>query len=519
MLCSLIVFGVTSRPEPEAASPPPRWVSLWIAALPAAYILSPLALLCLPWLRRLPRMAWWILGFYALGQQIPALFTPEPLLASLLALVRTLMMFALIGLGAALGSSRDLRLMAVGLGVTFLIALVFTITANSDLLAQRLSHPYMTSVSLGLAGAVGIWLALLAPGRLLWRVPLGLGALAVLLLAGSRGPSAAALVGLLVAFAFYRDRRMVWGLVLGAGLLVGGLYAGNRLGASAVNRLFNADSTGRTAIWSKTLETISSEPWSGVGSYRLGTRLRSVDETCTLFPVPGVSAPTCPGWAAHLESPWLIAHNISLQQWAEAGPLGLVSLFALLGVVAMASIQGRDPLSLAIVSGLLVSTAVDNTLLVPSPFFAELFWVVAGVQLARVRTIHAGTGALAAGLMLALSYPLLLLIRPGVSPPTPDVVFLSTPYTSVNARPYQVIAQFRGLSGQYRASLQSCLEQCLPVSDVLFTIDHNRSPVLKLSGQLKAVAQQRLELRLYQNRWKGGLIPLATHRWTVETSR
>ena len=65
-------------------------------------MISPLALLTLPQLKKLPNTAKYILAFYAVSQQIPALLAPEPVLASVLALARTLLMFRLMDWGVAL---------------------------------------------------------------------------------------------------------------------------------------------------------------------------------------------------------------------------------------------------------------------------------------------------------------------------------------------------------------------------------------------------------------------------------
>ncbi|MEW6422712.1 MAG: O-antigen ligase domain-containing protein, partial [Deinococcota bacterium] len=163
-----------TRPAAPPAPAPLRWIPPWLAALPALYVISPLALLSLPWLRQLPRPAWWVLGFYALSQQLPALFSPEPFLASLLALGRTLLMLGLMGVGVALGDARQLRGMRWGLALVFLTALLYSGLGGTDLVIGRLSHPYMTPITLGLAGALGVWLALFGAGRLWWRLPFAL---------------------------------------------------------------------------------------------------------------------------------------------------------------------------------------------------------------------------------------------------------------------------------------------------------------------------------------------------------
>ncbi len=79
----------------------------------------------------------------------------------------------------------------------------------------------------------------------------------------------------------------------------------------------------------------------------------------------------------------MIAHNVTLQQLAETGPLGLLGLFVLLGVVVVSAVWVRDPLGVAVLSGMLLATATDNILVVPSPGVAEVFWVTVGAVLAQ----------------------------------------------------------------------------------------------------------------------------------------
>ena len=61
--------------------------------------------------------------------------------------------------------------------------ILYSVVGGSDVLLSRLGHPYMTPITLGLAGTLGIWLALFSRGGLVWRIPLGLGGLAVAFLA------------------------------------------------------------------------------------------------------------------------------------------------------------------------------------------------------------------------------------------------------------------------------------------------------------------------------------------------
>ncbi|WP_188971559.1 O-antigen ligase family protein [Deinococcus aerolatus] len=497
------------------------WIRVWLALLAPLYFFAPVAVLALPALRRLPRAAWWVLGFYALSQQLPALLTPEPLLSSGLALGRTLLVFGFMALGASLNSTRQLAPLGVGLALVYVTALGLTVGDGLNPLSQRLGHPYMTPITLGLAGAAGIWLALFAGGRLWWRVPLGTLALGILLLSGSRGPLAAALAGAALGFAVRQNRRVALGILAGAALLAGGFYLGQRLDLPAVSRLSKADTSGRDLVWNNALSVIRSEPVSGVGTYRLGTRLSPPGEGCTLWPAPDGRVTPCPTWIERLGQPWLIAHNVTLQQLAETGPLGLLGLFVLLGVVVAAAWRQRDPLGLAILSGLLVATANDNTLIVPGAFVGELFWVTAGSVLARMPqgspAVGWAGGAAAAGLMAALSFPLLV----GALRPAPDIKAsldaLIAPRDVQDTQNYQAFVRLNLPPGPYRVSLRACQRSCSTVITLPVTAPASGpTPLLKLGGHLYDAAQQRVELLVYPGQGSVRPQPLAQTSWVVK---
>lgn len=505
-------------------APAPLWIRVWLALLAPLYFLAPAAVFALPGLRRLPRAAWWVLGFYALSQQLPALLTPEPLINSGLALARTLLMFSFVALGASLHSTRQLAPLGIGLAAVYVTALGLTGLDGLNPLSQRLGHPYMTPITLGLAGAAGIWISLFAGGRLWWRVPLGTAALGILLLSGSRGPLAAALIGMALGFAVRQSRRMALGILAGAALLAGGFYLGQRLDLPAVSRLSNADTSGRDLVWNNVLSVIRSEPVSGVGSYRLGVRLSPPGEGCTLWPAPDGSVTPCPAWIDRLGQPWLIAHNVTLQELAEAGPLGLLGLFVLLGVAAAAAWRQRDPLGLAVLSGLLVATANDNTLIVPGPFVGELFWVTAGCILARMpqRSPAVGWagGVAAAGLLAALSFPLLVgALRPAL-PIQASLDALIAPRQVQDTQNYQAFVRLNLPPGAYRVSLRACQESCSTILTLPVTAPASGpTPLLKLGGNLYDTAEQRVELLLYPGKGSVRPQPLAQTSWTVTRAR
>lgn len=486
---------------------------IWLAGLPVVYFLSPLSLLALPALKNLPRPAWWLLGFYALSQTLPALIGPQPLLALGLALLRTLLMLGAIAVGAQLRETRRLWPIVLGLFLTYLIAGIYTLTAGPSL--ARLSHPYMTAVSLGLAGACGVWSALFMPGRPSLRWFLGLVSVAVLLLSGSRGPLLAALVGSLVALITVRRQLLVPFLLVSALVVGGGVLVGGQQGISSLQRLIQVDASGRDLIWADTLSVIRAYPASGIGSYLLGEELTPPGEKCVLWSGQvGQAGGVCPEWMTTLGHPWRVAHNAAMQQLAETGPLGLLGLFSVLTVILALALASRDGLSIAFVSGLLVSTLTDNTLIVPSPFFAELFWVMAGVLLTKQPSGSVNLLPPAALAVMTLAFPLWLLALPQRPLPKASLSLLLAPQKAVEEL-YTTYAQFNIMPGRYRAALRSCDKTCVTLKVVPFAVTSQDNPLLKLEAQLLPVRSQRLELFLYPEKATADLRPLASTSWNV----
>ena len=483
------------------------------------YLLSPLSLLALPALKRLPRVVWGILALYAVSQQLPALFSPEPLLATALALGRTLLMFGLMGVGVTLRSSDRLRPLAIGLAIIYATAVVYSLLSGTDFLVSRLTHPYMTSIALGLAGAYGVWTALFVGGRLWWRLPLGLVALGVLLFSGGRGPLAAALAGCVAGFVIRRGLRTGLLLLLGAGLLAGGFYVGDRLGISAITRFDSLDTTGRDIVWYNTLTVIKSQPLSGVGSYRLGKYLAPPSEGCPVVsPTASDGSTGCPTWIRSLGSPWLIAHNLTLQQLAETGPVGLLGLLALLSVVVVATFTGRNSFGMAVIAGMIVATLNDNTLLVPSPYFAELFWVIAGMQLTNIKELNVSSSGFGVGLALLFSLPLVITSFENsfrTVPASAHLSFLDASAQASVGKPYTVFAKFDVPTGLYRSTLNSCQTSCVTLETNTFIADATGSPVLTFETHLPVGPVQRIELRLLTGKASFNISPLGTRTWTV----
>ncbi|SMB90201.1 O-antigen ligase family protein [Deinococcus hopiensis] len=376
--------------SPDAPSfTPPRWVSWFLAIIPVFPALYAAALGSLPLLRFLPLRARQVLFFFAATQLIAALFTPRPLLSLGLAAARTLVIFAMIGAGAYLRDSRNLRPLLWGQLAVCVTAWVYTLsTQGLGGVQERLGHPYYFIVSLGLVAVVALWLIVFWQGSALWwRVPAVFFVVATFLATGSRGPLLALTVGSLAVLAFAgRQRR--WWLLLPAivGLGFASLTQGAELPILPVERLLNDQTTGRNYIWRDAIQAWQTSPIGGVGVYQGGERLTFLlKDGCLLTPTLERNGVACPASLVRWSSLWLTAHNAWLQWLLETGVLGLAGLALVVGYALWWSAHLRDALTVAILYGFTAINMVDVVIALPSQHFAELWWVAVGLTLAGIK--------------------------------------------------------------------------------------------------------------------------------------
>lgn len=496
----------------------PTWLRIWIALLPALPILSPVALIGLSELRKLEPSIQFILGVYAVTQLTAALLTPQPLLALGMAALRTLFMFGLIGLGVRLRNSVNLYALAAGLTVVYMTALLSAVNLlGNDLLSMRLSHPYYTSISLGIAGAFGVWIALDAR---MWRWPLrlavgGLG-LVILLLSGSRGPLLLALVGVLLLVQVRAQRKLVLS-VIAVLLIIGSVFFG--FVGTTLSRIASVDTTGRDVVWNDVLSVVSRYPAGGVGAYQLGPLIAPTDSRCVLYDALAVRGVECPPIVAAVNNFWVIAHNGFLQQAGETGLIGTLGLYLLLGAIAWSSWIAREPLALAVLISLLVGNFTDNVVLVPSPFFAEVFWLVAGMSLSAFRPVSLHSVLLIAAALVGLSaFPIWAGLRSVSANPELILTSLEAARRWRVEEPYNVRIGLMLPRGTYRIQLRACDKTCRTVA----VTSPFRTPGGKVKKTLSGILPDpaspglTLQVRLLEGQsapWR--IRPLAQVTWQV----
>ena len=150
----------------------------------------------------------------------------------------------------------------------------------------------------------------------------------------------------------------------------------------------------------------------------------------------------------------------------------------------------------------------------------ELFWVTVGAVLARMpqRSPAVGWagGVTAAGLLAALSFPLLVgALRP-IPPIQASLDALIAPRKVTDTQNYQAFVRLNLPPGPYRVSLRACQRSCSTITTLPVTAPASGpTPLLKLGGNLYDVREQRVELLLYPAKGSVRPQPLAQTSWTV----
>ena len=501
------------RPVPAAV--PPLWRG-WLALWGPFPLLNWLGMLGALRFRLLPLELRWLLGA-ALGLHLlSSLFTPHPQAALILGSLRSLFIAGLVVTGWRLGRARQLLNLLPGLVAVLITALIYTAmqTGPGAGLPGRLLHPSYQYVSLGLAAALTLWLAVWWPGgrssgpgwqtsgwqTLRWAS--GLLAALVLLLGGSRAPLAAALIGLALGgwcsgsvkdwgsvAAGVRRRWLLVALILGGGVTVLALGVG-RSAAPLTSGLLNGAAThltqlglnGRDTYWEEAAGVFRALPLGGSGVGQLGNLVRSNQENCFQgWPTQGVG---CPGWMLSLAArPWFaparklswLAHNAALHSLAETGLIGTTALFLLLGLMVAAALASRSALLISVITGYSVVSLFDNAATLPSLAVSEVFWLAGGVALREAYQVTGGAfrffclrraAAWGAGLLLLTLVPVLLPELLPASGPPPRLLALNVGTEAASAGSSTLFLGLGRLPVAGGGPLRLRLELCTPICGV-----------------------------------------------------
>jgi len=365
----------------------PRGLKIYLALVPVfppLYLAGFYGLKFLKGLSPLARYA--LFGFLAL-ELLAALLSPRPLISLILALLG-LFILGLIGTGIWFGDTQKLKYLLYGYLIVYITAIITTATVYGDaiFIKARLVHFHYSSTSLGIAGVLGIFLAVGIQSLPRWiRSVAELLGFIVLLFSGSRGALIALFVGAMTAVV-QGGRRFLQAFTFGGLIIsIAALLAKSNWKIGAIVRLLNLKNlSGRDKVWQEAIGAFHQHPLGGVGPYQLGVYLDSLNRKgCHLWVGLEHLGFHCSAWLQPLHEARLIAHNTVLHALGETGVFGTIGWFALYFLATYAVIRARDPLLSAIFFAFVVMGLVDNPTLVPSHSPAEVFWVAVGIALRK----------------------------------------------------------------------------------------------------------------------------------------
>lgn len=480
---------------------------------PSLFFLNVLTLLFLPRVSALPHSLKLTLLGYAASLILPALWTPQPVLSVALAVVKVGLTAAAIALGWCSRERPDRnRLLLISITLVVVIALVWSFLFTRGI-SLRLSHPLLTTTSLAILCVVGVWLVFTGKRRSAvqrW----GLLALFAggLVLTGSREAVLALAVGVAAAM-LAKASVGLWRS--GFALLAGGTLLLFVLGSPLFARV---DLSGREVIWLNTLSVIQGYPWTGIGSYQLGQVLRPDAASCTTFTSPTGVPFNCPEWLSHLGSPWLIAHNMLLQQYAESGPLGVAGLILLLTYFGARALRGCDEKYLAFLSGYLFINSFDNAFVVPSSGVAEIFWFVSG-QCLMAADEPRSTDRFKALLLTFLPpmLPLLIYAVPSKRAETVTSAFITAAQTGGTNTLYTT---FSGEGGVYRVVYRLCGQSCRTLRESDVHLQSAQAFTTTLTPVPRLASGEYLDIVVFGSRnLLDRVLPLSRVTWPSEAGR
>jgi len=368
-------------------------LSLLVALVPIVPPLYVVALRAMTLWRELPLVAQRILLIFVGLQALSGLFTPEPLLSVPFALLRGIFIGAMICAGFYLSNTRAFQALLWGEIATVLIAIVTTFLRHGENFWNfRLEHPLYWPVSVGLSAAIAFLFAFVredfsraARASLISIAILGM------LLSGSRAAQGAAVLGALVICLKLMNarawRRFATSLGIALVISLGVAYltppTAVSSGQNPIARSVDTglDLNGRGVIWGQAWKAFVEHPVGGVGVFQIGPYIPVLMLPCKLFPPVEPFGP-CPPIMVRLNGAWNIAHNVFLHGLAETGILGLLGWLALLGFLGFAAFKSNEPLLLGLYATFMTVNMVDNSTLVPSPHYAEVFYVAMGIAVA-----------------------------------------------------------------------------------------------------------------------------------------
>lgn len=427
-------------------------VGLFLVFFPSLYFISPLFACWLINVKLLPMPAKLVLLVFMLSQLVSAFLSSNPIHSFILVFLKSFLILGCIGFGATFRLRETRAHLSKGLLIVIGISLLYSFGVSMSL-STGILHPYMTSSTLGICGVFLFYFYLFGGvvRNIFYWIVLFLSGF-VVILSGSRLSILTLLIGLAMAILLNPEkykfsRRYVSYVSLFVFLFFCCVYFFRDLVMVEILRL---DDSGRSSIWYSALSMLKHMPFGGVGAYGAGSYIYANPSNCDSF---NQNLSFCHELLGKLGKPWLTLHNTPLQQLVESGVIGFSGFYLLISAVFWGALKSKNSLVISITTGALFLSSYENVILVPTPFFGEIFWIFSGYGLMNFNCFAFKKIVAVSVLISILSIlPILTLFSPSHYQ---EKLFNFAILDSSNELTYSVSRQ-----KDYRISLFSCKDIC-----------------------------------------------------------
>lgn len=337
-----------------------------------------------------------------------------------------------------------------GIYIHIALSIIFTLLFSNSV--KILAHPFITSTSLGILIALSLLLANTSHRSTTIIIQLML--LGLLFWTESRTGVLFLISALLFRLYFYRPKLKYFNLIkllIFASIVPLLIYQ--------YIHIVKLDGSNRDQIWFSAIDALPKIPLFGVGAYSIGKNLTDLSSHCELWPSIRDLGVSCINIFENVQMYWLIAHNGFIQSVADSGIFGFAFTTLLLTAAVCGFVASSNVFSASILFGLVVSSNVDASTLIPSPGFGEIYWILIGQGLNRFSPVFNRNYLVWLIVLIILPSAILLpdtvnsIFTKEVSPRIFSLYFQDQISREEN---YRIIIAVRNTSRRYKAVLRYC---------------------------------------------------------------
>lgn len=419
----------------------------------------------------------YFLLFFALTQIIPSFGSQNIFQSLFFSTLKILLISGLISVGFILrNDEKPFKYFSFFAFFSLLCALLYTYVYPSATHA-RLSHPYMTSTTLGIVSGYLMWFSLFSYKKYIFLNSIYfIMGLVCIVISGSRGVMFSVFLSIFIGMLSEKSHKKYY-LYFFVSLGVIAIISMN-IQMEYVQRLYISDLSGRSALWYQVMTLINEYPIFGVGHYQLGRYLTVDPYICPSFHLTAVSLGICNSLFNYLGNPWIIAHNMVLQEIAQSGIFGFLGMYIVVFFCLKCILSTPVTIIRVIGVGSMFFNIFDNTFLLPTHFFGEFFWIASGMAIRYhyqelPSRVQRKTIFFSFVLLIIPFLPILYTLQKLDDANHTKKDFSVYAFQEDKYNISGIMFGYRNIIGDYEANVFSCLGYCQIIGQKKFSITKN----------------------------------------------